>query len=76
MERWIQPLSNVGPARVALVGVLTGKQFVRDFAEADQSADETRKEMFGQLTAQVQWIWVGRLRRHDRGVGDPADRVR
>ena len=59
LERWLLPLSNVGLLAVALAGVLTGKQFLPDLADAGPSADETRKEMFGQLTAQVQWIWVG-----------------
>jgi hypothetical protein len=52
-------LSNAGLLVVALAGVLTGQQFVPDLADPGPSADETRQEMFGQLTAQVQWIWVG-----------------
>src|SRR5450755_985487 len=31
MARWIQPLSNAGIFLVALVGVLIGKPFVREF---------------------------------------------
>ena len=34
MEQWLQPLSNVGIFLVALGGVLAGKPFVREFAEA------------------------------------------
>ena len=32
MERWIQPLSSAGIFLVALVGVLIGRPFVREFA--------------------------------------------
>ena len=35
MERWMQPLSNAGIFLVALTGVLIGKPFVREFAEAE-----------------------------------------
>jgi hypothetical protein len=47
MERWIQPLSNVGILLVALIGVLIGKPFVREFAEPGQSAEVTKSELFG-----------------------------
>ena len=33
MERWMQPLSNLGILLVALGGVLTGRPFIREFAE-------------------------------------------
>lgn len=59
MERWIQPLNNVGILLVALIGVLVGKPFVREFAEADQAPEVIKSELFGQITTQVTWIWVG-----------------
>jgi hypothetical protein len=59
MERWIQPLSNLGILLVALIGVLVGKPFVREFAEADQAPEVIKSELFGQITTQVTWIWVG-----------------
>ncbi|MBV8927743.1 MAG: hypothetical protein JO152_01290, partial [Mycobacteriaceae bacterium] len=34
MERWMQPLSNAGIFLVALISLLIGKPFVREFAEA------------------------------------------
>lgn len=59
MERWIQPLSNLGILLVALIGVLVGKPFVREFAEADQAPEVIKSELFGQITTQVTWIWIG-----------------
>src|ERR1700716_4204902 len=39
MARWIQPLSNAAIFLVALISVLIGKPFVREFAAAGQPAD-------------------------------------
>lgn len=58
MERWIQPLSNVGILLVALFGVLFGRPFVREFAEADQPVEVTESDLFGRITTLVTWIWV------------------
>jgi len=58
MERWIQPLSSLGIFLVALIGVLTGRPFVREFAEADLSPEVVKSELFGRITTQVTWIWV------------------
>jgi hypothetical protein len=59
MERWIQPLSNAGILLVALIGVLIGKPFVREFAEAGQPADVLNSDLFAKITTLVTWIWVG-----------------
>ena len=59
LERWLLPLSNAGLLVVALAGVLTGKQFVLDLADAGPSADETRKrDLRPASPRQLQWIWV------------------
>ena len=47
MEQWVQPLSNAGIFLVALTGVLIGKPFVREFAEAEQSEEVIESEPFG-----------------------------
>ena len=59
MERWMQPLSNAGIFLVALIGVLVGKPFVREFAEADQPPEVVKSELFGRITRTLTWIWVG-----------------
>jgi hypothetical protein len=59
MERWVQPLSSAGIFLVALVSVLIGKPFVREFAEVDQSPQVVKSELFGRITTLVTWIWVG-----------------
>src|ERR1700677_320671 len=58
MERWIQPLSNAGIFLVALVSVLIGKPFVREFAAAEQPPDVVKTELFGRVTTVLTWIWV------------------
>jgi hypothetical protein len=59
MERWALALSNAGILLVALTGVLVGKPFVRELAQAELSAEVIKSEPFGQTTALVTWIWVG-----------------
>lgn len=59
MERWLQPLSNAGIFVVALVGVLIGKPFVREFAERGQPAEVIVSEQFARITTTLTWIWVG-----------------
>ncbi|HEX5142983.1 MAG TPA: hypothetical protein VFW21_03850 [Mycobacterium sp.] len=58
MERWIQPLSNAGIFAVALAGVLAGKPFVREFAEAGQPPEVVESDLFAQITTRLTWIWV------------------
>lgn len=58
MEQWIQPLSNAGIFLVALVGVLIGKPFVREFAEADQPPEVIQSDVFRRITSVLTWIWV------------------
>lgn len=58
MERWIQPLSNAGIFLVALIGVLVGRPFVREFAEADQPKEVIESDVFRRITTLLTWIWV------------------
>ena len=58
MERWIQPLSNAGIFLVALIGVLIGRPFVREFAEVDQPTEVVKSEPFARITSLLTWIWV------------------
>ncbi len=59
MEQWMQPLSNVGIFLVALGSVLTGRPFVREFAEVDQPEEVIASETFARITSVLTWIWVG-----------------
>ena len=59
MERWMQPLSNAGIFVVALVGVLVGKPFVREFAEAGQPPGVVQSDLFQRIVTILTWIWVG-----------------
>lgn len=58
MERWILPLGGAGIFLVALISVLIGRPFVREFAEADQPAEVIKSDLFGSITMQITWIWV------------------
>lgn len=58
MERWIQPLGNAGIFVVALISVLIGKPFVREFAAAEQPPDVVQTELFGRVTTVLTWVWV------------------
>ncbi|GAB3025527.1 hypothetical protein [Mycobacterium bourgelatii] len=58
MARWIQPIGNAGIFLGALVGVLIGKPFVREFAEAEQPPDVVKTELFQRTTTVLTWVWV------------------
>jgi len=58
LERWIQPLGAAGIFVVALVGALTGKPFVREFAAAEQPPDVVKTELFGRMTVVLTWVWI------------------
>jgi hypothetical protein len=58
MERWMQPLSNVGIFAVALAGVLAGRPFVREFAAVGQPPEVVDSDLFGTITNRLTWIWV------------------
>lgn len=58
MERWIQPLSNAGIFLVALIGLLAGRPFVREFAEVDRPKEVVESEIFIRITTLLTWIWV------------------
>jgi hypothetical protein len=58
MERWIQTLSSAGILLVALVGILVGRPFVREFAKVDQPPEVVKSDLFERITTLVTWIWV------------------
>lgn len=60
-QRWILPLSTAGFFLVALVGTVTGKPFVREFAAAEQPADVRTTELFRRVVTVLSWIWVATL---------------
>ncbi len=58
MERWLPALGNAGIFVVALVGVLVGKPFAREYAAAEQPADVVKTELFARMARVLTWIWV------------------
>jgi hypothetical protein len=59
LERWLQPLGNAGLLLVALVGVLAGHPFVRDYAVASVDAATARSDGFRVITTAMTWLWIG-----------------
>jgi hypothetical protein len=58
MERWLPALGNAGIFLVALIGVLIGKPFAREYAAAEQPADVIKTELFARTAKSLTWIWV------------------
>jgi hypothetical protein len=61
MQQWILPLSNAGIFLVALISLLAGKPFVREFAAAEQPPDVVKTELFGRVVKVLIWIWIAAL---------------
>jgi hypothetical protein len=58
LQRWIQPLSNAGIFLVALISLLVGQPFVREFAAAEQPPDVVKTELFRRVVKALTWIWI------------------
>jgi hypothetical protein len=58
IQRWLEPISDAGIFLVALISVLIGKPFARDFAAAEQPADVIKTELFERMARLLTWIWV------------------
>ncbi|MBN9108301.1 MAG: hypothetical protein J0I34_05925 [Pseudonocardia sp.] len=59
LEKWLQPLSNLGILLVALVGLLVGRPFVREYAAASVDERTARSDGFATITRSMTWLWVG-----------------
>lgn len=58
MHAWALPLSAAGILLTTLVGVLTGTSFVHEFAAAGQPPGVVDSDVFGQITARLNRIWI------------------
>ncbi|WP_207842270.1 acyl-CoA thioesterase/bile acid-CoA:amino acid N-acyltransferase family protein [Williamsia soli] len=58
LERWLQPLSNLGLFLIALVGVLVGRPFVREYAEGSVDEQTAASGGFTYITTAMTWMWV------------------
>ncbi|GAA1908819.1 acyl-CoA thioesterase/BAAT N-terminal domain-containing protein [Williamsia serinedens] len=59
LERWLQPLGNLGLFLVALAGVLVGRPFVREYAADAVDEATARTDGFRAITLAMTWMWVG-----------------
>jgi ABC-type multidrug transport system fused ATPase/permease subunit len=58
MVEWLQPLGNLGIFLVALVSLLLGKPFIRDYAAVDQPPHVVKTELFARITTLLTWVWI------------------
>ena len=58
LRQWILPLGTGAVFVVALVSLLIGKPFVREFAAAEQPADVVKTELFDRTVAALTWLWI------------------
>ena len=58
LERWLQPLSSLGLFLIALVGLLIGRPFVREYAVASVDSGTARTQGFARITNAMTWMWV------------------
>ena len=58
IQRWILLLSNAGIFLLALISVLIGRPFVREFAAAEWPADVVKTELFGRMITLLTRMWV------------------
>jgi len=58
LERWLPALGNAGIFLVALVGIVAGKPFAREYAAAEQPADVVKTELFERMARVLAGIWV------------------
>ena len=58
LEQWLQPISNLGLLLVALIGILVGRPFVREYAAGSVDAETARGDGFRYITTAMTWMWV------------------
>lgn len=58
LEKWLQPLSNLGIFLVALFGILVGRPFVREYAADSVDEATARGDGFRTITTGMTWLWV------------------
>ena len=55
---WLQPLGNAGIFLVALIGLLAGRPFVREYAEIGRPLNALKSELIARITTLLTWIWI------------------
>ena len=58
LERWLQPLGNAAIFLIALVGMVIGQPFVREYARASVTDDVARSDGFRVITSAMTWMWI------------------
>lgn len=58
VERWVTPASTAAILVIAVIGVLAGRPFVRDYAIETVSPEIAQTESFRRVTVQLTWVWI------------------
>ncbi|MDO9396941.1 MAG: hypothetical protein Q7T71_10385 [Herbiconiux sp.] len=58
VERWLTPASTAAILVIAVIGVLVGRPFVRDYALETVSPEIAQTESFRHVTVQLTWVWI------------------
>lgn len=58
LERWLQPLSCLGLFLIALIGLLVGRPFVREYAVTTVDEATAKTQGFRTITTAMTWMWV------------------
>lgn len=58
LERWMLPLGSAGIFLAAVISMLIGRPFVRDFAEVGQPKEVVDSEPFARITVVLTWVWI------------------
>ncbi|MCS5718799.1 hypothetical protein N1027_11705 [Herbiconiux sp. CPCC 205763] len=58
VEKWLQPASTAAILVIAVIGVLIGRPFVRDYALETVSPEIAQTDSFRRVTVQLTWVWI------------------
>jgi hypothetical protein len=58
VEKWLQPASTAAILVIAIIGVLIGRPFVRDYALETVSPEIAESDSFRRVTVQLTWVWI------------------
>ena len=59
LERWIQPLSNLGILVLALATVAAGRPFTREYARESVPPEVQATAGFDYVNRLLTWVWIG-----------------
>ncbi|MFE3441580.1 acyl-CoA thioester hydrolase/BAAT C-terminal domain-containing protein [Nocardia sp. NPDC059180] len=58
LERWLQPVTNLGLFLIALIGALIGRPFVKEYAAESVDPQTAATDGFRVITVAMTWMWI------------------